>query len=120
MRNRDPARLPPLDLLAAFEAAARHLSFTQAAVERFVTQSAISRQIRQLEDDLGAPLFERRHRALALTDEGRRLFATCLQHEIDHLNGVLFIDHISRLKRDMVMKKFRKLARDKPAGRMVG
>lgn len=77
MRNRDPARLPPLDLLAAFEAAARHLSFTQAAVERFVTQSAISRQIRQLEDDLGAPLFERRHRALALTDEGRRLFATC-------------------------------------------
>ena len=48
------------------------------------------------------------------------LLATCLQHEIDHLNGVLFIDHISRLKRDMVMKKFRKLARDKPAGRMVG
>ncbi len=77
MRNRDPARLPPLDLLGAFEAAARHLSFTQAAAERFITQSAISRQIRQLEDDLGAPLFERRHRALALTDDGRQLFATC-------------------------------------------
>ncbi|MFC3751110.1 peptide deformylase [Aquamicrobium ahrensii] len=48
------------------------------------------------------------------------LMATCLQHEIDHLNGVLFIDHISKLKRDIVMRKFRKLARDKPAGRLVG
>ncbi|MGC4024463.1 MAG: peptide deformylase [Mesorhizobium sp.] len=41
------------------------------------------------------------------------LLATCLQHEIDHLNGVLFIDHISKLKRDMVVKKFKKLARDR-------
>ena len=50
------------------------------------------------------------------------LMATCLQHEIDHLNGVLFIDHISKLKRDMVVRKFKKLAREneqKP-GRMVG
>lgn len=39
------------------------------------------------------------------------LMATCLQHEIDHLNGVLFIDHISKLKRDMVIKKFKKLAK---------
>jgi len=39
------------------------------------------------------------------------LFATCLQHEIDHTNGVLFIDHISKLKRDMVMKKFAKAAK---------
>jgi peptide deformylase len=39
------------------------------------------------------------------------LLATCLQHEIDHLNGILFIDHISKLKRDMVMRKFRKLSR---------
>ena len=39
------------------------------------------------------------------------IFATCLQHEMDHLNGVLFIDHISRLKREMVIKKFTKLAR---------
>ncbi len=43
------------------------------------------------------------------------LMATCLQHEIDHLNGVLFIDHISKLKRDMVVRKFKKLAKDKPA-----
>lgn len=48
------------------------------------------------------------------------LMATCLQHEIDHLNGVLFIDHISKLKRDMVVKKFKKLARDKAPSRLVG
>lgn len=41
------------------------------------------------------------------------LLATCLQHEIDHLNGVLFIDHISKLKRDMVVRKFTKLARQR-------
>ena len=70
-------RLPPLDLLASFEAAARHLSFTRAGAERFVTQSAMSRQIRALEDELGVALFRRRHRALALTDAGVRLHATC-------------------------------------------
>jgi peptide deformylase len=43
--------------------------------------------------------------------EADGLLATCLQHEIDHLNGVLFIDHISKLKRDMVMKKFKKAAK---------
>lgn len=47
------------------------------------------------------------------------LLATCLQHEIDHLNGVLFIDHISKLKRDMVVRRFRKLAKDRPAGRLA-
>lgn len=45
--------------------------------------------------------------------EATGLLATCLQHEIDHLNGVLFIDHISKLKRDMVIKKFGKLARQR-------
>lgn len=70
-------RLPPLDLLAAFEAAARHLSFTRAAAERFITQSAMSRQIQALEEDLGVALFRRKHRALALTDEGRKLLAVC-------------------------------------------
>jgi len=48
------------------------------------------------------------------------LLATCLQHEMDHLNGVLFIDHISKLKRDMVVKKFKKLAKERPPSRMVG
>ena len=75
--HRDPARLPPLDLLAAFESAARHLSFTRAANERFVTQSAMSRQIQALEQDLGVALFRRHHRALTLTDDGQRLHAAC-------------------------------------------
>lgn len=60
-----------LDLLHAFEAAARHLSFTAAGEELFISQSAVSRQIQQLEENLGTPLFERRHRALALTEAGR-------------------------------------------------
>ena len=74
MRN-DVRRLPPLDRLVVFDAAARHLSFTKAAGERFLTQSAVSRQIAALEEDLGAPLFRRKHRALELTDDGARLAA---------------------------------------------
>lgn len=77
MQDKPLDHLPPLPLLAAFEAAARHLSFTQAAAERFVTQSAMSRQIRALEEALGVPLFERRHRALVLTEDGQRLYAAC-------------------------------------------
>ncbi len=66
-----PARaLPPLDLLRGFEAAARHMSFTRAAAELFVTQSAVSRQVQALEEFLGVELFERRHKALALTPAG--------------------------------------------------
>jgi LysR family transcriptional regulator, glycine cleavage system transcriptional activator len=63
----------PLELLRGFEAAARHLSFTKAAGELFLTQSAISRQVQALEDHIGRPLFQRRHRALLLTDEGQIL-----------------------------------------------
>ena len=62
--------LPSLDFLRGFEAAGRRLSFTLAAQELFVTQSALSRQIKALEDALGIALFERRHRALALTAAG--------------------------------------------------
>jgi peptide deformylase len=47
------------------------------------------------------------------------LLATCLQHEIDHLNGVLFIDHISKLKRDMVIKRFKKLAKDRSPSKLA-
>src|SRR5262249_42843592 len=65
--------LPPLDLIEAFEAAARTLSFTKAGEELRVTQSAVSRQMRALEEHLGVRLFERRHRALMLTAEGRVL-----------------------------------------------
>ncbi len=63
-------RLPSLDFLRGFEAAGRRLSFTLAAEELFLTQSALSRQVKALEDALGVALFERRHRALALTAAG--------------------------------------------------
>jgi LysR family glycine cleavage system transcriptional activator len=66
-------RLPPLNALRTFEAAARHLSFTKAAAELFVTQAAVSHQIKALEDQLGVPLFRRMNRALMLTDEGQAL-----------------------------------------------
>jgi LysR family glycine cleavage system transcriptional activator len=67
--------LPPLNALRAFEAAARHLSFTQAAAELYVTHGAVSRAIRGLEDWLGTPLFRRFNRRVALTDEGMRYLA---------------------------------------------
>jgi len=66
-------RLPPLNALRTFEAAARHLSFTKAAEELFVTQAAVSHQIKSLEEHLGAPLFRRLNRRLVLTDEGQLL-----------------------------------------------
>lgn len=66
-------RLPPLNGLRAFEAAARLLSFTRAAAELSVTQSAISHQIRGLEDRLGVPLFKRMPHALVLSETGEAL-----------------------------------------------
>ncbi|GHE85181.1 transcriptional regulator GcvA [Thalassotalea profundi] len=68
------ARLPPLNALKAFEASARQLSFTKAAEELFVTQAAISHQIKSLEEHLGLKLFMRKNRALLLTEEGQSYF----------------------------------------------
>src|ERR1700693_1125602 len=65
--------LPQLGFFQGFEAAARNLSFTKAADELFITQSAVSRQIKALEDHLGIRLFERRPRSLALTENGQAL-----------------------------------------------
>ena len=76
--------LPPLDLLRGFEAAARHLSFTRAAAELFLTQSAVSRQIQALEAFVGVDLFERRHKALALTGAGEAYYRTVV-HALDLL-----------------------------------
>ncbi len=64
-------QLPPLNALRAFEAAARHLSFTKAAEELHVTQAAISHQVKALEESLGLPLFRRFNRRLVLTEEGQ-------------------------------------------------
>jgi DNA-binding transcriptional LysR family regulator len=77
MRNRNA--LPALDLLVGFESAARLLSFTKAGEELFLTQSAVSRQIKELEDQLGVALFQRRHRALALTAAGHQFYAAAAQ-----------------------------------------
>src|SRR6202165_3362846 len=66
--------LPHLAFFQGFEAAARTLSFTKAAAELFITQSAVSRQIKALEDNLGLKLFERRPRSLTLTENGQALY----------------------------------------------
>src|SRR5512134_350279 len=73
MDKRRPPRLS-LDLLRGFRAAARYLSFTRAADELFVTQSAISREVKTLEEQIGQPLFHRAHRSLQLTRAGKELY----------------------------------------------
>ncbi|MBQ0784654.1 MAG: LysR family transcriptional regulator [Amphritea sp.] len=75
--------LPPLTALRTFEAAARHCSFKQAAGELCVTQAAVSRQIRQLEERLGVNLFLRSHRRVNLTEQGRQLFQTVNRSLVD-------------------------------------
>jgi len=87
-------RLPSLNGLRAFEAAARHLSFTQAASELNVTQTAISHQIRRLEEELGIRLFVRKNRALALTPKAR-----------DYLPGVRAAFNDLRLATDRLLRK---------------
>ncbi|WP_171241458.1 LysR substrate-binding domain-containing protein [Ruegeria sp. HKCCA5491] len=66
--------LPPLTTLSAFEAAARHLSFKNAAEELSVTPGAVSHQIKALEGDLGTALFQRKHRGVDLTEDGKALY----------------------------------------------
>ncbi|HZW20991.1 LysR substrate-binding domain-containing protein [Noviherbaspirillum sp.] len=66
--------LPPLDALRGFVAVARRMSITLAAQDLCLTQSAVSRQVQALEEHLGTPLLVRKHRAIALTEAGRRLF----------------------------------------------
>jgi LysR family glycine cleavage system transcriptional activator len=88
------ARLPSLNGLRAFEAAARHLSFTHAAAELNVTQTAISHQIRRLEEELGIRLFVRQNRALALTPQAR-----------DYLPGVRAAFNDLRLATDRLQRK---------------
>lgn len=83
----DRAQLP-LNALRAFEASARHLSFTRAAIELCVSQGAISQQVASLEARLGRPLFRRLPRGLALTDEGYALFPVT-GDALDRIGGVL-------------------------------
>jgi LysR family glycine cleavage system transcriptional activator len=70
-----PRRLPPLNALKAFEAAARHESFTRAAEELCVTQGAVSHQVKSLEAELGLKLFNRERQRLVITEAGRTYLA---------------------------------------------
>ena len=96
--------VPPLDPLLAFEAAARNLSFTKAAAELHLTQSAVSRQIQQLEEHLGVKLFERRARALLLTESGQLFYRAAqdalqkLHDSARRLRGTATVEH--RRRRD--------------------
>lgn len=78
----------PLNALRAFEASARHLSFTRAAIELCVTQAAVSQQVKQLEDRLGTALFKRLPRGLMITEEGEALLPV-LRESFDRIAGTL-------------------------------
>jgi len=78
----------PLNSLRAFEAAARHLSFTKAAIELCVTPAALSHQVKALEERLGVPIFRRLPRGLALTDEGQALLPV-LTESFDRMAAAL-------------------------------
>jgi DNA-binding transcriptional LysR family regulator len=86
--------LPPLNALRAFEAAARHKSFTRAAEELHVTQAAISHQVKALEERIGVPLFRRSPRALSLTAEGEALLPD-LRGAFDRM--ALAIDRVGKM-----------------------
>ena len=88
------ARLPSLNGLRAFEAAARHLSFTNAASELNVTQTAISHQIKRLEQELGIKLFVRQNRALELTQQAK-----------DYLPGIRAAFNDLRLATDRLLRR---------------
>ncbi len=76
--------IPPLRALKAFESSARHLSFTKAAEELFVTQAAISHQIKSLEDKTGVKLFNRFNRSLKLTTEGQ-VYLVSIRESLEQL-----------------------------------
>ena len=92
--------LPPLHTLPAFEAAARLGSFLAAAEALHLTPSAISHRIKQLEEHLGQPLFERRHRAVVLTAAGRRYLAVVREAllRLDEASAVLRAPSRERLR----------------------
>ena len=88
----------PLTALRSFEAAGRHASFSRAAVELYVSQAAISRQVRELETMLGTPLFRRLHRKVELTDAGQHLLVdvSAAFNAIDHALGQISEKDIAR------------------------
>lgn len=123
----EPLRLLVIDLAKEGEPPAPHIFVNPEIVERSDERSVYEEGCLSIPDyyaeverpaSVRVKYLDRDGKAREMMAEG--LMATCLQHEIDHLDGVLFIDHISKLKRDMVVKKFKKLARDRAPSRMVG
>lgn len=123
----EPIRLLVIDLAKEGEQPAPHVFINPEIVERSDERSVYEEGCLSIPDyyaeverpaSVRVKYLDRDGKAQEMMAEG--LMATCLQHEIDHLDGVLFIDHISKLKRDMVVKKFKKLARDRAPSRMVG
>ena len=102
------SRLPSLNGLRAFEAAARHLSFTKAAEELNVTQTAISHQIKRLEEELGLRLFVRQNRTLTLTAEAR-----------DYLPGIRAAFQDLRLATERMKRKDNANTPDRHHARLV-
>ena len=94
-------RLPPLNGLKAFEAAGRHLSFKRASEELSVTPGAVSQQVKNLEQALGVPLFQRRHRGLFLTEHGEA-YLPIVSEAFDLLSTVT--DTVARSLRTRVLK----------------
>jgi LysR family glycine cleavage system transcriptional activator len=90
-------KLPPLNALRAFEAAARYGSFTRAAEGLNVTQAAVSQQVRHLEEYLGSPLFERKSRGIELTDLGKRYAG----HVSDALREIARATEAASIQRDL-------------------
>ena len=81
-----PRRLPPLNTLRSFEAAARHESFTRAAEELHVTQGAVSQQVKALETQLGVKLFKRERQRLTITTAGRD-YLVVIREALDHIGA---------------------------------
>ena len=117
-----PSPLPPLNGLLVFEAAARHLSFTRAAAELNVTQTAVSHQIRRLEEQLGLRLFVRRNRALELTPEARE-YLPFVRTAFDELRAATerMLHTKARRRPDRQHARFdRREMAGAPAGRVSG
>src|SRR3954468_5437359 len=123
----EPLRLLVIDLAKEGEESAPHVFINPEIVATRDARSVYEEGCLSIPDyyaeverpaQVTVDYIDRQGRQQQLAADGLR--APCLQHEIDHLNGVLFIDHISKLKRDIVVRRFRKLAKDKPAGRLAG
>jgi peptide deformylase len=123
----EPLRMLVIDLAKEDETPAPHVFINPEILERAEARSVYEEGCLSIPDYYAEVERPATVRVKYLDRDGKLqetqaegLLATCLQHEIDHLNGVLFIDHISKLKRDMVVKKFKKLARDKPPAKLAG